>query len=107
MKLRERLEGKRVLLTGVTGFVGEALLHRILGDLPDTNVVALVRRKGSLTGRARMEQLLAKPIFDHARKEHGDDAGALIDARISVLEGDLADVPELPAGPRHRDPLRR
>ena len=97
MKLRERLEGKRMLLTGVTGFVGEALLHRILGDLPSTHVVALVRPKGSLTGRARMEQLLAKPIFERAREQYSGDTAALIDARITVVEGDLADIPELPA----------
>jgi alcohol-forming fatty acyl-CoA reductase len=97
LQLRERLEGKRMLLTGVTGFVGEALLHRILGELPDTHVVALVRRKGSLTGRARMEQLLAKPIFEPVREQYAGEAGAVIDARITVVEGDLADVPELPA----------
>ena len=43
MRLREQLAGSTVLLTGVTGFVGEALLARILRDLPDTSVVALVR----------------------------------------------------------------
>lgn len=96
MKLRERLQGKRMLLTGVTGFVGEALLHRILRDLPDTHVVALVRPKGSLTGRARAEQLLGKPIFEEIRANHGGDAAALLDARVTVLEGDLADAPELP-----------
>ncbi|WP_237742593.1 HAD-IB family hydrolase [Actinopolymorpha alba] len=87
-----------MLLTGVTGFVGEALLHRILGDLPNTHVVALVRRKGSLTGRARMEQLLNKSIFEQAREEYAGDTAALLDARITVLEGDLSEITELPAG---------
>lgn len=43
MRLRDRLKGQRILLTGVTGFVGEALLHRILRDLDETSVVVLVR----------------------------------------------------------------
>ena len=34
MTLRERLAGKRLLITGVTGFVGEALLERLLSDFP-------------------------------------------------------------------------
>jgi fatty acyl-CoA reductase len=95
LKLRERLEGKRMLLTGVTGFVGEALLHRILRDLPDTHVVALVRRKGSLSGRSRIEQVLNKPIFEQVRERYAGDVSALLDARVTVLEGDLSDVPEL------------
>ncbi|HEY6737728.1 MAG TPA: SDR family oxidoreductase, partial [Actinopolymorphaceae bacterium] len=85
-----------MLLTGVTGFVGEALLHRILRDLPDTTVVALVRRKGSLSARARLEQLLGKPIFESIRSDFGGEAAALLDARCEVIEGDLTDVPALP-----------
>ena len=34
MRIAERLDGRRVLITGVTGFVGEALLHRLLHDVP-------------------------------------------------------------------------
>ncbi|MPZ61991.1 MAG: HAD-IB family hydrolase [Propionibacteriales bacterium] len=94
MRLRERLDGRRVLLTGVTGFVGEALLHRILRDLPGTTVVALVRRKGSQTGRDRVAQLLRKPIFSDIVNDDVDD---VLDSRVEVIEGDLADIPPLPA----------
>src|SRR3954462_3116720 len=48
-RIAERLAGKRLLLTGVTGFVGEALLERILHDLPDTSVV--VGRRARRAGR--------------------------------------------------------
>ena len=41
--LRERLAGKHLLITGVTGFVGEALLERLMGDLPDTRLLVLIR----------------------------------------------------------------
>ena len=63
MSLADKLAGKKVLVTGVTGFVGEALLHRIIGDLPDTTVVAIIRPKGSLKGTDRMAQMLKKDIF--------------------------------------------
>ena len=45
-KLKDKLKDKKVLVTGVTGFVGEALLHRIIGELPDTTVVAIIRSEG-------------------------------------------------------------
>ena len=98
MSLADKLKDKKVLVTGVTGFVGEALLHRIIGDLPGTTVVAIIRPKGSLKGTARMAQLLKKDIFKPFYGEGTDyaDAEALTAARIQVVEGDLSDVPELP-----------
>jgi nucleoside-diphosphate-sugar epimerase len=98
VSLADKLKDKLVLITGVTGFVGEALLHRIIGDLPGTRVVAIIRPKGSLTGTDRMAQLLKKDIFKPFYGEGTEyaDAEALTSARIQVIDGDLSDVPELP-----------
>ena len=95
MRLAERLDGRHVLLTGVTGFVGEALLHRLLGAVPGLTISALVRPKGSQSGQDRMLQVLRKPIYAETVKAYGD-ATALLEQRVRVLEGDLAVVPELP-----------
>ncbi|MGH3425054.1 MAG: SDR family oxidoreductase, partial [Nocardioidaceae bacterium] len=102
MRLSERLADRRVLLTGVTGFVGEALLHRLLAEFPRTRIVALARPKGSLTARARMEQVLRKPVFESVRTQYGENGeqaepAAILDDRIEVLEGDLVDLPPLPS----------
>ncbi len=97
MTLRDDLDGKKIGLTGVTGFVGEALMQRILTDLPGTTVVAMVRRKGSVTAVERVEQLLKRKTFDQAREPFGGDATALREARVAVVEGDLAHLPDLPA----------
>src|SRR5437868_15014901 len=46
--IRSSLRGKHVLITGVTGFLGAALLERLLSEFPDTRVSLLVRgRYGS------------------------------------------------------------
>jgi alcohol-forming fatty acyl-CoA reductase len=92
----ERLDGSHVVLTGVTGFVGEALLHRLLTDVPGVRMTLLVRPKGTTPGADRIRSLLAKPIFAEAVEAAGD-VEALMAARIAVLEGDMADVPALPA----------
>ncbi len=98
MSLADKLQDKKVLVTGITGFVGEALLHRMIGDLPGTTVVAIIRPKGSMTGSHRMAQLLKKDIFKPFYGEGTPyaDAEALTAARIEVVEGDLSDVPPLP-----------
>ena len=97
VRLHEALAGKHLLLTGVTGFVGEALLERILFDLTDTKVSVLVRPRGSTTGEQRVVQLLRKPAFARLRERDGDEAvTSLVGSRISVLGGDLDTIPPLP-----------
>lgn len=90
-----RLAGQHVLVTGVTGFVGEALLQRLLGDVPGVRVSALVRAKGATTGAARVAKLLAKPIFADIVEAAGG-VEALMATRLGVVEGDLNDLPDLP-----------
>jgi len=94
--ISERLAGQHVLVTGVTGFVGEALLHLMLSEVPDVRMSALVRPKGSTTGADRTAKLLEKPIFAEIVEAAGG-VQALMAARVSVVEGDLADVPMLPS----------
>ncbi len=93
--VRDRLAGRHVLVTGVTGFVGEALLHLLLAEVPDLTVSVLVRPKGSTTAEARTAALLRKPIFSDAVAAAGT-VEALMAARIDVVPGDLADTPALP-----------
>ena len=84
--IRERLAGQHVLLTGVTGFVGEALLHLMLTEVPDVRLSVLVRPKGSTSGADRIAKMLTKPIFE-----------SVSDAEVNVVEGDLSAPPALPA----------
>jgi fatty acyl-CoA reductase len=83
--IAERLSGRHLLLTGVTGFVGEALLQRLLSEVPGARITVLVRPRGSTGGDERIRSLLAKPIFEGCDPD-----------RVAVLEGDMADVPALP-----------
>ena len=94
-RLKDLLAGKKILMTGVTGFIGEQLLWKILTELPDTTPSVLVRRKGSASARDRMVSVVKKDIFAGAREAAGG-ADALLDTRIEVLEGDLPNVPALP-----------
>jgi fatty acyl-CoA reductase len=99
--------GRRILLTGVTGFLGQAVLRSLLETTEDVHVTAVVRPKGSVTGRRRLEQLLRKPVFaswaeqlekDGALEGAADGRARLkdiLDARVGVLEGDLTDMPEI------------
>lgn len=93
-----RLAGAHVLLTGATGFLGQATLEKLLSDYPDTRVSVLIRRKGSTPAVARLDSMLRKPVFNTWRERVGEDEAARIAAeRVDVVEGDLGgNPPSLP-----------
>ncbi len=95
-RLKDLLAGKKIVMTGVTGFIGEQLLWKILTELPETTPSVLVRRKGSASARDRMISVVKKDIFADARHAAGGPE-ALLDTRIQVIQGDLPNVPPLPA----------
>lgn len=94
-RLKDLLAGQKIVMTGVTGFIGEQILWKILTELPDTRAVVLVRPKGSVTAEQRIVQLLKKSIFAELREAAGG-AEQLLAARVDVLSGDLPNVPPLP-----------
>src|SRR5918999_3624894 len=95
----DRLAGARVLLTGVTGFLGQVVLERLLADFPDTRVVLLVRSQSGATAVERVHYLTRKPSFDRLRRTVGSDEALLrlLDQRVEVVDGDFSRAqPDLP-----------
>ena len=68
------LAGTRILVTGATGFLGTAVVERLLRSVPDCDVVVLVRptRRLSASERTRRE-IVRNDCFDRLRAEWGDD----------------------------------
>ncbi|MFI0406325.1 HAD-IB family hydrolase [Actinomadura sp. 3N508] len=92
------LAGKTLLLTGVTGFIGQALLERVLSRHLETRVVAVLREKPGVTAEQRLDELIDKPVFWPWRERVGDDAArAAVRDRVRVVAAELTEsVPELP-----------
>ncbi|MCU1448586.1 MAG: hypothetical protein JWP02_756 [Acidimicrobiales bacterium] len=89
--IREALAGKRVAVTGATGFLGTALVERLLRSVPDCEVVLLVRpgRRSSAADRTRRE-IFRNDCFDRLREEWGDRFDAEIERRVRVVAGDVS-----------------
>jgi alcohol-forming fatty acyl-CoA reductase len=90
--IREALAGRRVLLTGATGFLGTAVLERLLRVVPDCEVTLLVRpgRRSSVDQRVQRE-ILKNDAFDRLRAELGKDGFADMTARrVSSVAGDVS-----------------
>ena len=89
--IAEALAGKRVAVTGATGFLGTALVERLLRSVPDCELVLLVRpgRRASAADRARRE-IFRNDCFDRLRSEVGDRFDAEVERRVRVVAGDVA-----------------
>lgn len=94
-RIKDQLAGKKIVMTGVTGFIGEQMLWKVLSECPDTRTAVLVRRKGSVTAQQRVVSLLKKKIFADIVAAAGS-VEELMAARVEVVEGDLPRVPDLP-----------
>jgi fatty acyl-CoA reductase len=90
----ERLSGSRILITGVTGFLGQAVLERVLADLPDASVAVVVRPKGAMSGGDRLESVVAGAAFNTLRDRVGAERiRRMLEDRVEVIEGDVAEAP--------------
>ncbi|MFT4235042.1 MAG: SDR family oxidoreductase [Microbacterium sp.] len=90
-----RLEGAHILLTGATGFVGQAILERLLSSFTDTTVSVLVRPKGPARAQARVDRLIRKPVFGPWLERVGKDAAlSALHERVEVIEGDIGELSE-------------
>ncbi len=85
------LAGKRIAITGATGFLGTALVERLMRGAPDCELVLLVRagRRSTPSQRARREifrnNAFDRLLADRGKEEFWDE----VDRRVTVIEGDV------------------
>ena len=95
LSVSDSLAGKRILLTGCTGFLGKVtlsmLLHRY-GEVLD-RVWVLVRRGSSSSAEARfVEKVVRSEPFLPLRERLGErQAEEFVVGRCTVLDGDITD----------------
>ncbi len=88
---RRSLAGKRVFVTGATGFLGTNVVERLMRSVPECELVLLVRpgRRSSVAARVKRE-ILRNDAFDRMRSEIGEERFAEEAARrITAVAGDV------------------
>jgi alcohol-forming fatty acyl-CoA reductase len=89
--IREILAGKHILVTGATGFLGTALVERLLRSVPDCTVALVVRPTRRLSAEQRAhKEIVRNDCFDELRALLGDGFDAHVAGRVAAVAGDVA-----------------
>jgi alcohol-forming fatty acyl-CoA reductase len=89
--LAEAFRGKVILLTGGTGFLGTALVEKILRSLPDLErLYLLIRASREKGAAARFEKdVLGSAALGRIREQRGENFSSYVSEKVRVLEGDV------------------
>ncbi len=84
--------GRKIVLTGFTGFLGKVFLALLLEEVPGVGqVVLLIRRKGRKEPSVRrFERAVdSSPVFRQLRRQHPTDLPAWLGRRVRVVDADV------------------
>ncbi|KAG7214156.1 hypothetical protein KM043_001507 [Ampulex compressa] len=101
-RLAQTFEGRSILITGGTGFMGKVMIEKFLRCLPKVgHIYMLVRVKRGKDPKQRLEEIFDSPLFETVKGQRGIEA--LRDA-VTVVSGDVAQ-PALGLSPEDRKML--
>jgi HAD superfamily hydrolase (TIGR01490 family) len=84
------LRAKRFFITGATGFLGTALVERILRCVPEAEITVLVRPGRRADAAARLaREIIRNDCFNRLRDELGDGFAAEVARRVKAVAGDV------------------
>ena len=97
IKISDFFQGKVVLITGATGFVGQPLVAKILTNIPTVQKIYLIIRDGVgsngaiKTAQERLEtEFFNSSVFTQLRQTHGNDFKNWIGQKVFAVSGNLS-----------------
>jgi alcohol-forming fatty acyl-CoA reductase len=91
---RTTLTGKRILLTGTTGFLGKVILEKLIREVPELGGLVLLirgnRKYPCATARFHAE-VATSSIFDHLRETDPARLNAFLEHRIQCVGGEITE----------------
>jgi len=92
--VNENLEGKRVFITGCTGFLGKVLLEKIIRSISGVASIHLLVRGNSKykTGKERFNaEIATSSVFNRLKSEDLEAFELFCDEKIHVVTGELTE----------------
>ena len=92
LKVGESLRGRRILLTGTTGFLGKVVMVMLLRNHPDIEqLYVLVRSRRTQSATERFfDEVVPSGALDPLREVYGDEGYLeFLNEKVSVIDGDI------------------
>jgi nucleoside-diphosphate-sugar epimerase len=92
--VKNTLEGKNILITGCTGFLGKVILEKLIRSTPGVASIKLLIRADTKfqTPQDRLEKdILSSSIFDHLKRTDLAAFKAFCESKVSVVAGELTE----------------
>jgi len=90
--LEKVFSGKRILLTGATGFLGKTFLYLLLRDHPEfERVYLLVRGDERSSARRVQREIIDSPAMAPLRERLGERFESFVKAKLAVVPGDITE----------------
>ncbi|MEE9417217.1 MAG: HAD-IB family phosphatase [Acidimicrobiales bacterium] len=88
--ISDNLAGKRIAITGSTGFLGTALVERLLRSAPDCELVLFVRPGRRGADQRVQREIFKNDAFNRLREQWGENFAATCERRVHCYAGDVA-----------------
>jgi len=96
------LRGKRVMITGTSGFLGKVVLEKLIRTVPDIGAVYLLIRGNKRHPDARsrfLNEIATSSVFDRLRETDAEALDGFIEDKIHCVTGEVTESEfGLPAG---------
>ena len=90
LPVRQSLEGKHIVVTGFTGFVGKVWSVMALDKIEHVRLTAIVRGRRGCSAQQRVNKIVeTSPAFRPLRQRYGADLPQFLATRLFVIEGDV------------------
>lgn len=94
LSVSSQLAGKRVLITGTTGFLAKVLLEKLVRDVPEIKQFVLVIRASKTHSSAaeRFErEILSSSVFDRLRDEQPEYLADVVRRKFVFITGEVTE----------------
>ncbi|MDP4548469.1 fatty acyl-CoA reductase [Marinobacter sp. MDS2] len=96
----KRLKGKRVLITGTSGFLGKVVLEKLIRAVPEIGGVYLLIRGNRKYADARsrfIEEIATSSVFDSVRESDPESFESFLADKVQCITGEVTE-PEFGIG---------